>query len=198
MELNLMFQVYQAATSLLVGLGAGLYYDLLKTIRRRVGRGGATLLLDLLFWLGLAPLLFVQTMTMGQGGVRIFMLVTNALGALLYFLVFSRGILFLLEKGLDKMLKIVWFITSPARKIWAKGKNVAKCCKRGFKNWIWHCIITKYMKVKKFGIEKREGEDRLEQQKGKHIYEAGGVGLGRLRGLQSGRPPRSNRERKRG
>jgi len=199
MELDLAHQVYQASSALLLGLMAGLYYDVLKTFRRRVGRRGATLFLDLLFWLGLFAALFAQTMTTGLGEVRIFMLVTNLLGSLLYFLVFSSSILFFLKKTLDKLLRFFHFTTTPIRIIWLKGKKIAKQWKEDFQNRVKHYIIIKdYVTMKNFAPGRGEGGGQVEGQKGKHIYETGGTGAGRLRGRQSDRSPRANRARKRG
>jgi len=196
MELDLMYQIYQASSALLLGLAAGLYYDVLKLVRRAGKRAsGGTALFDLLFWLGLALALFVQTMTMGRGMVRIFMLVTNALGALLYFLTLSETALFLLEK----ILYFILVITAPVYKICAKGKNVVRKEKEVFKNWIKHYIM-KYIHLHNPKRCKKKRTERGEQiaQKSKHIYQTSCVGGGRLRGVQSDRSPRADRKRKRG
>jgi hypothetical protein len=162
-----------------------------------MGGRGVTLLFDLLFWLAVAPALFVQTMTMGQGGFRIFMLVTNAMGALLYFLVFSGAILFLLGKILDKILKLVRFILVPIFKIWSKGKKLMKRWRKDFQNLTKHCIVVnESINIRKFMPKRKVGGEQVEAQKGKHIYEAGGVGAGRLRGVQPSRAPRADRARK--
>ena len=192
-----MHQIHQASSAWLLGLLAGLYYDALKTLRRRIKRSGVTLLFDLLFWLGLALAIFTQTMTLGEGGVRIFMLATNAIGALLYFLVLSESALFLLGKILDMLLKMFRFLTCPLRKIWAKGKSCAKRRKEDFENWVNYYIIKlDYVtRFRKFGRGK-SGSEQVETQKGRYIYEAGSASAGRLRGVQPDGSPRTNRGRK--
>jgi len=196
MELDIIHQVYQAGTALLLGLAAGLYYDILKTIRCCKKRtAGGTIFFDLLFWLGLAIALFFQTMTTGRGVVRIFMLVTNALGAWLYFLALSKAVLFLL----GKMLCFLWIMASPICKIWAKGKNIAKKGEGGFKNWVKCYIIKKiHLHNTKSPMRKKEGQGEWVAEKSKYIYKTGSVGFGCLRRVQSDRSARTDRERKRG
>jgi len=196
MELDLMHQIYQAAGAWLLGIAAGAYYDVLRTIRRRTKKRAATTALDIIFWIGLAGALFAQTMTMGRGEVRIFMLVTNALGTLVYFLVLSGPVLFVLGKILDKVLKITKFIREPICKIWAKGKKLAKREKDDFKNFANHCII-RYTHLHNTKRSAKKGGEQL-AQKGEHIYQTGSTGTGRLRGVQSGQPPRANRGRESG
>ena len=117
MELDIAHQIYQTATAWLLGIFAGFYYDVLKTLRRRfaAGQGArasrATLFFDALFWLGLALAIFGQTMTAGGGSVRIFMLVVNLLGALVYFRFLSPPTLAVLGKLLDVVLKFLLFIS---------------------------------------------------------------------------------------
>jgi len=199
MEVGFQLQIYQASSSWLLGLSIGLYYDLLKTVRRRIGGRGVTLLFDLLFWLTVALALFVQTITVGQGGFRIFMVVTNALGALLYFWVLSGPISALLRNGLDKLLKFIYFITAPVRKIWEKGKNIAKKYKKDFKNRVKQCIMVyDSIDIRRTMRKKRKGGGLVEEQKGKHFYETSDTGTGRLRGVQPDRPSRADRTRQRG
>ena len=193
-----MHQVHQALYAWLMGLLAGLYYDFLKTLRRRIRRRGVTRVLDLLFWMGLALALFVQTLTMGDGEVRIFMLVTNGLGALLYFLVLSGLVLFLLGKGLDILMKIARLIVRPARAIWAKGRSFVKVCKEGFKNWVKYYIIRHIHKIRvRNCAQKRMEAKQVETQKGRYLYETSGAAAGRVRGIQPDGSPRTDRERKR-
>lgn len=193
-----MHQVHQALHAWLMGLLAGLYYDLLKTLRRRIRRRGVTRFLDLLFWMGLALALFIQTMTMGDGEVRIFMLVTNGLGALLYFLVLSGPVLLLLGKCLDIMMKIIQLVLRPVHAIWLKGRSFAKVCKDGFKNWVKYYIIRHIHKIRvRNCAQKRMEAGQVAAQKGRYFYETGSASASRLRGIQPDGPPRTDRERKR-
>lgn len=189
-----MHQIHQAGSALLLGLIAGLYYDLLKTIRRH---GGGTMLFDLLFWLAVAITLFIQTMTMGQGRVRIFMLVVNAIGALLYFLMLSKPVLEILSKVLDKVLQFAKVIMSPIRKTWAKGRKVAKRSKEGFQNRVKrHIIETDFIRKRNLSAKADKAGGEQVAQKGRHIYQVGGIGADTLRGVQSGQSSRADRNSK--
>jgi len=199
MELGISLQLYQGATALLIGMGAGLYYDLLKTLRRGRGRRAVVTFFDLLYWLGLVFVLFLQTMIVGLGLVRLFMLVANVLGAGLYFMALSGAVCFVLGKILDGLSQIIRFFAAPVRKLWSKGKKVANGVKKDFIKWGKHNIIltnyAHFRRRRRMRDGKGGGSDAA--QKGKYFYEAGGVGPGHLRLGELDRSTRADRGRER-
>ena len=193
------FQLYQASTAFLFGIAAGFYYDFLKAIRRRSASRGLTLLADILFWIALATALFVQTMTLGRGQLRLFMLIANALGLGMYFFALSPPVLFVLNKVLDYVLKILHLIGAPLRKIWAKCKKVSEKVKKDFQKLDKRCTI-RYDGLsceRKQAFRKKTGGDFAEGQEGKYFYEIGGAGDSGVRRSHTGGSARANRRRKR-
>jgi len=183
MELDMSFQLYQASSALLLGLSIGLFYDFLKAIRRRAGGAKLTFFTDILFWLSVATALFVQTMTVGRGELRIFMQVANAGGALLYFLVLSPAVLLVWGGFLDELLKILRIIGAPARAIWAEVKKVLKILKKDFQKMEKQCTIKRrrLRSEEKSALQDEAGGELLERQRGKYFYQTGGAGADRIR-----------------
>ena len=114
-------QARALALCLAAGLLLGLFYDLLRQVRLApVPRllGG---LLDLLFWLAAAGLLFSCALALGDGRVRLYMAAGLGLGAALYFFLLSprvRHALALLSRLLGRTIRLVIsFLCFPCRKI---------------------------------------------------------------------------------
>lgn len=82
--------------AILFGAAVGIYYDLLRAVRRRLN-GLLTALLDGIFWLAVivAFALFVLLIADGEG--RSYVLVGLTGGLLLYFLTLSPPVLALLD-----------------------------------------------------------------------------------------------------
>lgn len=117
MELPLSLQGNQFLLSAVVGLGYGLHYDLLRGLRRNAK--WLTHILDL--WFALTFLIgnvFVA-IYLGNGQFRIFMFVAVILGMAVWFLLFSRPILWLFEK--------VWAI------IFAPFRILSRFCEKNLK-----------------------------------------------------------------
>ena len=90
MELPIALQTVQFLLSALLGAGLGLWYDLLRSVRRR---WGLTALLDSLFGLTVAVALLLFALTAGRGEFRLFFFGGIFCGAALYFLTVSPYIL---------------------------------------------------------------------------------------------------------
>ena len=88
MELPVTKQLTEMALSILVGLGAGILYDIMRTFRRRLPLPGITAFLDILFWFSCTCAVFILGLTTG-GKQRLFMWVFAILGYILYHFVFS-------------------------------------------------------------------------------------------------------------
>ena len=181
MELTISLQLYQASTAFLFGFVAGVFYDILKTIRQRLKR---TVFFDILFWLILAIALFAQTMTTGQGDVRIFMLVINFGGAAVYFLTLSTKTRQVLDKMADLFVWFGLFLTKPIRIIWLKSRNWIGRHKKGFQNQVKHYIINMYFyrKMKKQkNKDKVGGEINAQKEKRQYLRKASRSRSRRLR-----------------
>ncbi len=74
----------------MTGGGLGLLYDFFRAMRRRIK---LTALLDILFWICAAAVLFMLGLGPGPGGVRLFMLIAAGFGAGLYFFILSSVVL---------------------------------------------------------------------------------------------------------
>ena len=94
MGIDLWDQALTFAGAAILGMGAGLVYDLMLVLRRRLRLPLLGPVLDFLFWLLLTAALFVYAVATG-GRLRIFMVIAVGLGAVFYFLLLSRPALFL-------------------------------------------------------------------------------------------------------
>ena len=74
----------------LLGLTAGVAYDLLRAVRLRCRSGRLlTHLLDLVYVLSVLLVVFLFTLRQGEGELRLYMLLAMALGAIFYFAALS-------------------------------------------------------------------------------------------------------------
>lgn len=83
-------QLRSLAGALLLGLGAGLWYDLLRCLRRRIRSRAFAAVVDLLFWLAVTAALFLWSVAAGNGIVQLSVCAALFLGGVVYFRIFSR------------------------------------------------------------------------------------------------------------
>lgn len=83
-------QLHALAGALVLGVLAGVWYDLLRGMRRRIGSLLWTAVLDLLFWLPATVGLFLWCIYAGEGKVQIFLCLAVVLGGWGYFRWLSR------------------------------------------------------------------------------------------------------------
>jgi hypothetical protein len=102
-EITVSRQALEAAAALLLGAGAGAFYDILRVIRRRLPLKIVTAACDLIFSLAAFAALFLLGMTLGGGRARALLCVLAVLGGALYFLVLSRPALYFMEGIADLM-----------------------------------------------------------------------------------------------
>jgi spore cortex biosynthesis protein YabQ len=108
-------QAHALALCLAAGVGLGLFYDLLRLLRLAPAPRLLAGLLDLLFWLAAAGLLFSCALALGDGRVRLYMAAGLALGAALYFLLLSPPVRRVLA-GLARLSgRILRLLTAPVR-----------------------------------------------------------------------------------
>ena len=190
MELGISLQLYQAATAWLFGFAIGICYDMLKTVRLRFRKPLLHTLFDVLFSILLLAGLFFQGMYLGRGSLRIFMLLANALGIVLYFLVLSRFVLLVFGKILEKTLKIVQFVIKPFVEICAISRKVYIMQKRALQKHLKRYIIKDKLQHKR--AKGQEGK-HSERQKNKHDNQAGRRGICCLPFYHTNRTAKSNR-----
>ena len=124
-------QVLALLSSLLLGSGLGLAYDLLRPPRRAGGRGTGTVL-DLLFALLAGAAAFLKAMGQAEGHLGLWELTAVGLGFLLYLYALSPLLLPLLERWYHMMFNTIRLF----KKI---EKNLGKTAKKIFPNlkeWI--------------------------------------------------------------
>ncbi len=90
MEISVAGQAFSLAAALVLGALVGVLYDLFRVLRVRVRLPLLGGVLDLLFWLAVTVSLFVFTIAVGDGRVRLFHIGAIFLGAVGYFLLLSR------------------------------------------------------------------------------------------------------------
>lgn len=83
----------------LCGMGVGLLFDLFRALRRVGSRGKIAIIIeDVLFWLLTLDMIFALVLILSDGILRGFQILGLLLGAVLYYLLLSRGVLWLLMK----------------------------------------------------------------------------------------------------
>ncbi|NLM24886.1 MAG: spore cortex biosynthesis protein YabQ [Firmicutes bacterium] len=88
---SLSVQLYAFAITIIAGATTGLLFDLYRLSRGYLRPGlVATAVMDLFFWLVVAPVLTVYLLLANWGQLRFYVLVGILLGLALYYLVFSR------------------------------------------------------------------------------------------------------------
>lgn len=103
--------------SVLLGVGTGLLYDVLRGLRRHFACGrGATAALDMVFWLVLAAGLFEFGLVFAAGQPRFFVLAGAAGGLAIYFPLLS-----------DVVLLALAAVLRAGARAWAAGTKAAQC-----------------------------------------------------------------------
>ncbi len=111
MSISLSGQLLSLAAGLLLGVGVGLLYDLLRQLRLLAPRRWMAEGLDLLFWLLACLALFLCGILFGGGQVRLYMVLWLTLGATAYFAALSgkmRRLLAALARGSGKFSGSCW------------------------------------------------------------------------------------------
>lgn len=110
MSISLSGQLLSLAAGLLLGVGVGLLYDLLRQLRLLAPRRWMAEGLDLLFWLLACLALFLCGILFGGGQVRLYMVLWLTLGAAAYFAALSektRRLLAALAQGIGKIFRVL-------------------------------------------------------------------------------------------
>ena len=98
---ELALEAEKLCEALLLGGGLGIFYDLLRMLRRRLGLRGLGTALDLLFWLGATAALFLWSDRAWNGQVRLYGALFALLGGAAYFFTLSPPVLGLFHRLAD-------------------------------------------------------------------------------------------------
>jgi spore cortex biosynthesis protein YabQ len=181
-------QVFALTGALLLGLGLGLVYDLLRVLRSRWHSGGVGAALDLLFWF-LAALVLVLWSVYALGGVvRVYIVLAMAAGVWLWFATFSPGVSALLQRWADECARLVHILLFPVRKLGEQKKKFQFFLKNHFHYFqSWYRIRTMFAPEKpprqKNTVVHREGK-KCENHKGKSHHKKRYFDFDRLFGHQ--------------
>lgn len=111
MEISIAAQTVVFLQAILFGAAIGVYYDLLRAVRRE-GRLGSllTALLDGVFWLAVIVAFALFVLLIADGSERSYVLLGCAGGLTLYFLTLSPMVLNLLVLVLDAVLTLLGWL----------------------------------------------------------------------------------------
>ncbi len=115
MYVDILAQAAISGQGFLLGAALGLVYDVMRTVRRSLRLAWLAFLLDLLFWLSAIVSLFLLTLLLDDGQVRIYHGIAILLGGGGYFLTLSHLILPILFR-ISQGLQMIWRVcTTPIR-----------------------------------------------------------------------------------
>ncbi len=123
-------QALELLEALLLGVGLGLGYDLLRPPRRRSGRLGGSLL-DLLFALLAGAAAFLSAMNSSGGRTGLWELSATLLGFLLYLYALSPAVLPLLEGWYRVMFNTMGLFKKIEKNLWKSAKKTFQTRKNG-------------------------------------------------------------------
>lgn len=153
-------------SSLLLGIVLALLYDLLRALR--VHRGAARALtgvLDALYCLLFSLLVFLFSLRVGGGELRLYMIAAALAGALFYFLLAARLLRPLWDFWAEVVFSLCALAAAPLRALKRAYGKLAKLCKRYFLFSRNRLIINAYgrgamraQRARIAGREKKEGQ----------------------------------------
>jgi len=200
MEITVYGQLIQAVWAIAVGFIAGFLYDFLRAVRRRIRLSLIAVVADSVFWVIVGLAVFVMGMVIGQGEVRLFMVICMMCAAALYFAAVSKLTLGVCNFLLDLFIKLLTLIAFPFVFLGKKAKKLFRILKKPFQK-LKECVTMKLRKL--FGTRKRQetendppGDEWIESQKGKYFYEGRGHSAHRLRDGESDQPAQPDPERR--
>jgi len=171
MELSISLQLVQACAAILTGAALGVFYDVLKTLRLRLHIWPVTALLDLVFWLVAAFVLFALGLGPGGGQLRLFMLICSLGGALLYFVSLSPFVLRVLGAVAGFIGMILGYAVKPFKWLGGQIQKTKKFYKKLFQKIAkWFRISNSERKIPKRGISPGGEGAGGETKAGRYYY----------------------------
>jgi spore cortex biosynthesis protein YabQ len=145
MEIYITAQLLSFLSSVLLGTVGGLVYDLLRALRRlRKGSRVLTHLLDSLYILMLGLTLLWFALRVGEGELRLYMVLGVFLGGWLYFLLLSAFLRPLWDFWAGTLAQAVHLLLLPIRFLWRECKKLWGFCKKSFLFHRKYATINKY------------------------------------------------------
>ena len=129
MEVSVAAQAAAFAGGLGLGFALGVLYDLMRVLRTRLKLPLVGSVLDLLFWIAATITLFLWTLWVEQGQMRLYTILSILLGGTAYFLSLSRPVLKLGHLAADLVSFLCFLATRPlvlVQKIWKKIRKKIK------------------------------------------------------------------------
>jgi hypothetical protein len=195
MELRVSDQLNAAVLSLMLGVVAGMIYDTLGEIRRRIGSKVVAGILDTLYWLICLSALFTLGLSAGGGNQRLFISALAVVGIILYFLLLGRAFREILNFFGDGIGYIGDTLCAPLKKLWNFSINLLLSVKKLFSYW---------KKRYKIGVKNKASTraertahprgDKIEIQTYRYFYEVNNYTTADLR---SDKPNETSRENSR-
>lgn len=143
MENYISDQLVSFLRAALLGLMAGVVYDLLRAVRLRRRRSRAlTHILDAVYVLSALLVLFLFTLRQGQGELRLYMLLAMVLGLSFYFLLLGSIFRPLWAFWVDVLASLLKFLWKPAGFLLCCGKKFQIYIKKLF--YFWRKYATMY------------------------------------------------------
>lgn len=128
----------------LLGLTAGVAYDLLRAVRLRCRSGRLlTHLLDLVYVLSVLLVVFLFTLRQGEGELRLYMLLGMLLGFGIYFLALSDIFRPLWKFWVDILALLLQILWKPMGILLLCGKKFQIYIKKLFYFWCKYATINK-------------------------------------------------------
>lgn len=144
MENYISDQLVSFLRAALLGLMAGVVYDLLRAVRLRRRRSRAlTHILDAVYVLSALLVLFLFTLRQGQGELRLYMLLAMVLGLSFYFLLLGSIFRPLWAFWVDVLASLLKFLWKPAGFLLCCGKKFQIYIKKLFYFWCKYATMYK-------------------------------------------------------
>ena len=152
-------QAIALAGAVALGLVAGVFYDILRITRVRLKSWIVSGILDLAFWLAAVAALFIYSLAMGNGQLRIFMILGVMGGGTLYFLLLSRPMLWMGYRIADFVRLVFHILTRPIVWVWEFCKKIQKIIKNIFHSGArWFKMKVFKKRADKQGRKKHRGK----------------------------------------
>ncbi|MBQ3951742.1 MAG: hypothetical protein IIT41_03945 [Oscillospiraceae bacterium] len=188
LDLGIGFQAAEALWSAALGALLGALYDIFRAVRRRRPSAALSFILDAAFWLIAGICLFLISFAVGGGKMRVFMTLAAGIGAVLYFFALSPAVLYIFDffiGGVDRLLE---FIAFPLKKIRIFVKKLFSSLKERYK-------IIKSGRMAQASMQDGKGGRPFETEAHRYFYEGHHSGPSSVRGDDSHRASRKNRDR---
>lgn len=144
MENYVAAQIVTFAQALLMGAVSGCLYDLLRAVRLACRRDWLTHIMDGLYTAAVLLLVWLFALQRGEGELRLYMLAAMALGAAVYFWLFSAALRPMWDFWVHVAANFGKLLWIPAKFVAETVKKVENFAKKLFYFWEKYATIKKY------------------------------------------------------